>query len=344
MGAKERSSNFELLRIILMLMIVSLHVLYFGAVAYLTPGALRLAFLLESLLVCAVDVYVLISGYFGVTGTFQRKKAAKLWGTVFFYSVLFSAVSWFAVGPLEPREIIQTLLPVLTGRWWFVSAYIPMYFLSGVYNKALTALSQKQYRGLLAVGFVIFSLWPTLRYFSGVFIPPAANFGYSMFFMSYLYCVGGYFRRFPPKKGRPLLYGAGFLGCSAVAYGLARWAAGNGTGRFDDATMMWSYDAVWVFFAAVLLFLIFKEFKFHSNAINRIGGLTFAVYVIHEHPHVRPLLYDFLGWDAVVKDTAQFLPRFLFSVAFIFIGACLIEAVRRGLLFCGKKLIGVVKR
>lgn len=68
---KERQINYELLRIIAMLMIVSLHYLSKGGLLG-DPSRAKMsatgyaAWLLEAFCLVAVNVYVLISGYFGV--------------------------------------------------------------------------------------------------------------------------------------------------------------------------------------------------------------------------------------------------------------------------------------
>ena len=65
---KKRMANIELLRILAMMMVVSLHFLAKGELLPSLTGPLNgqgyLAWFLESFSIMAVDVYVLISGYF----------------------------------------------------------------------------------------------------------------------------------------------------------------------------------------------------------------------------------------------------------------------------------------
>ena len=103
MGAgKKRQLNYELLRILAMLMIVCLHYLSKGGLlgdpsrADMTATGYT-AWLVEALCLVAVNVYVLISGYFGVDSlgsqtvgkrlTFWEvmRKPLKIWKQVFFY-------------------------------------------------------------------------------------------------------------------------------------------------------------------------------------------------------------------------------------------------------------------
>ena len=66
---RERKSNIELLRIVLILMIIILH--YFnadmgGVLGHTIPGSINYysSHLLESMSIVAVNVFVLITGYF----------------------------------------------------------------------------------------------------------------------------------------------------------------------------------------------------------------------------------------------------------------------------------------
>lgn len=105
-SGKKRQLNYELLRILAMLMIVSLHYLSKGGIlgeparADMTTAGYT-AWLIEAFCIVAVNVYVLISGYFGVDArgsrgsgkklTFREalRKPIKIWKQVFFYSMLF---------------------------------------------------------------------------------------------------------------------------------------------------------------------------------------------------------------------------------------------------------------
>ena len=66
MNAQQRNYGIELLRIIAMFMIVSLHTLGQGGIlASVTPNSpqFHIAWILEIACFCAVNIYALISGY-----------------------------------------------------------------------------------------------------------------------------------------------------------------------------------------------------------------------------------------------------------------------------------------
>ena len=92
--------GLDALRVAAMVMIVGLHYLLFGEVLDHTSGVNRwFAWFVESLLFIAVDIYVLISGYFLVMQRkFRMKPLVKIWVHAFFYSVLFYAWHVYAMG------------------------------------------------------------------------------------------------------------------------------------------------------------------------------------------------------------------------------------------------------
>jgi surface polysaccharide O-acyltransferase-like enzyme len=90
----KRKTNYELLRIVAMLMIIALHYLDKGGILPKLNtdfnGAGYVAWLVEAFCLMAVNVYVLLSGYFGVESHWRIQKAVTLWGQVFFYSIFCS--------------------------------------------------------------------------------------------------------------------------------------------------------------------------------------------------------------------------------------------------------------
>jgi len=85
-----RDSNFELLRIVLIVMVICSHYLVFGrALNNLNSSDpnFYIAYTLESSIIVAVDCFILITGFFQINNKYHFKKVVDLWTQVFFYSV-----------------------------------------------------------------------------------------------------------------------------------------------------------------------------------------------------------------------------------------------------------------
>ena len=104
----KRLANVELLRVVAMLMVVMLH--YLGKGELLPVKNLHMditgcvAWILESLSIVAVNVYVLISGYFLVEAEFKPSKIVRLILQVLFYTILVTILS-LAFGIIELSDL-----------------------------------------------------------------------------------------------------------------------------------------------------------------------------------------------------------------------------------------------
>ncbi len=78
---KRRNANIELLRIISMFMVLVLHALnWSGALNYTSGICYWVYWWMEALAIVAVNVFMLISGYFQINGTFKLSSVLKIVG------------------------------------------------------------------------------------------------------------------------------------------------------------------------------------------------------------------------------------------------------------------------
>lgn len=93
---KKRNGNIELLRMVCMCMIILLHALHKGDLLvriYEVPGVNPyIAWLLESFSVCAVDTFMLISGYYMSRSRFKLGRLIELVSMVLLYWFLWEYV------------------------------------------------------------------------------------------------------------------------------------------------------------------------------------------------------------------------------------------------------------
>ena len=116
-----RQSNFELLRIFAMIMIIAHHFAVHGGLEYssnTTLGAIYMWFLHSGGKI-GVNIYFLISGYFLISEKrFKTEKIIKIWLQVFFYSVLFYGImSIYKLTithnfSFSIRELLSALFPI----------------------------------------------------------------------------------------------------------------------------------------------------------------------------------------------------------------------------------------
>ena len=207
-----RETSYELLRILAMCMIISLHYLSKGNVLTSLADSGKMnaaevaAWVVEALCLPAVNVYVLISGYCGRSGSFRMSKVIRLWGTAIFYSVgitlilgmtgnLTTAQGTMAVSELTIYDWMNVVFPVVTEEYWFLTAYLILYLFMPFLNAGMEKISQKDFRRILISLLIFFSVAKSV-------LPmqlPTDHKGYDVLWFVCLYLLGGYFGRYGCK-------------------------------------------------------------------------------------------------------------------------------------------------
>lgn len=294
--AKKRSSNIELLRIICTFMVISLHMLnpaVIGGIKYAKASGSVPAHFATSMLFCfsitAVDIFILISGYFMINN-YKRKigKAINLFFVCAAYSVIkYVASTLWAGDPIKTDSFIYSFFP----KSYYVFLYCTLYIISPYINRIVSSMSKQAYRRMLIVFFVLFSLWPTVidcyrllngRNISEVFtIARDGNgSGFTLINFIFMYLIGGYLKKFPitfnkkSSKYSELLIA---LGCCLINCLLTMFFPKiNGTGG------ILGYETVFVVIQAVAMFDFFTKIDIGSSSfINFIAKSSFGIFLLH---------------------------------------------------------------
>lgn len=342
---KKRFANIELLRIIAMLFVIVLHYLGKGGTLLawgddnFTVNS-YIAWAIEAFALVAVNVYVLISGYFLVDSQFKIMRIIKLWLQVFFYSagiwLIFLALGKVPADYTGIYWYAMFLMPITSQHYWFASSYLFMCLLAPFLGVAARKMSKKQLQTCIVVLLLLFSrVWRIL-------LPMSAAIddrGYGIFWFVCLFMIAAYIRLYVPITGKwkkPLfLY---FL--SSVVLFLSLPGIGTLsqiTGKLPDYyNVFYEYNAPFTVIGAIALFLAFRNMHVEdskmSNAINKLASLTFGVYLLHEHTLLRTL-WNSLWSVTEYYQTRYFLIHFIVVVSCIFLAGCIVDAIRQ-FVFC----------
>ena len=148
----ERKSNIELLRIFAALGVIVLHYNnpnIGGGIKYAKSGSAEqnIMLVLESIFICAVNVYVLISGYF-MRKSMKRDllKPLELIVQLIVYEFSFCIIKTLAKGK---RITFDVIVSYFTPSYWFIFVYIAMYLISPYLSLVWDKLSPKAKKILL---------------------------------------------------------------------------------------------------------------------------------------------------------------------------------------------------
>ena len=139
---KKKNANMELLRLIAMVFVVTVHLLDKGH-SLVDPikepsASAYIAWLLESFTIMSISLFILISGYFLVGRPFSVKRLAKLESQVLFYSILITlGFKILTDVNIDFETWLYSFLPVTSDFYWYVTMYFGMYLFSPVLNKLI---------------------------------------------------------------------------------------------------------------------------------------------------------------------------------------------------------------
>lgn len=185
-----RQTNVELLRILAMLMVMIGHA-NFWSQGTISSGEMQMDFVggatrcfLEAWTVVAVDIFVMISGWFGIRASW-RGLSSFLFQCGFFFFGTASVMILLGQATLSPG----LLLGCVTGSW-FVLSYTALYILSPVLNAFIRTASRRQMEWVLVLFFIFqtaYGTWDTVPYING---------GYSVFSFIGLYLLSSYLKTY----------------------------------------------------------------------------------------------------------------------------------------------------
>ena len=337
----ERKSNFELLRIVAMLMIVAHHLavhgvqqLLFSDNAYRAWAAGTMVNRIFTLLfvpggAIGVALFFMLTGYF-LAGK-QRASVSKVCLQTVFYGFAVSAVfvilvviqKLFGIGyafsGFSLTEKIGLLLryvfmPISSG-WWFVSAYVLLVLTAPRINQFLATLNKAGFARLLLVTWFFF--YSCQLVFDGAYV----SLGRAFFF----YILGAYCRLFvdcepkKPKMRHVVLFALGWLLFVSCAF----WPDDLGEISVKTASAMQAIkrclsvgltNCISIPLCSWSLFIVFARMSVPpSRRTNTVAATTFGVYLLHDSHITRQLL-----WNGILHvSDAQFLSPYFPLLALV---------------------------
>lgn len=330
-----RQSNFELLRIVAMLLVLIGHVDFFSigepdeAALVGHPISSLMRYVIQSLSLVCVNVYILISGYFGIKLRIKSVVSfifMLLFWRVFVYAAMYG-INMFSDGtfPIQHSEFVIGLIPGYND--WFVSAYILLMFISPFLNTYIEVSSCRRlwFWVLLYVGFQMCFAWIRLIYMQ-------FEYGYSVLSFIGLYMIGAAIRKSRSSLGRSSVFCIMCYVFIAIAIGvvmfmIARYMTIVGL-KTKVLSMFGCYNGAGVMLCSVMLFLGFKHMKLQNNLINKIAASAFAVYLFHMHPAMRVPYKEVCCYLFNNFDTPMYLLLISAFIVGVFIFAIGLDQIR----------------
>jgi hypothetical protein len=215
-----------------------------------------------------VTCFMLISGYYGIR--FNLEKLIKLDMMIIFYSVIKTVIRVALAEEVGAMDILSTIFPILSGQYWYMTAYFVIVFLSSWLNRIPEKLSRQDFRRLLLLLIFFLDIVPTVLHFDII-----GKEGKNPIYMILIYLIGRYIRKHCDREyinGRV----AKLLLLNLALTMLLELAAFTFTGRYS---MFYRDCSIFTLASSILLFTLFRGMYFENRAVNRIASCVLAVYV-----------------------------------------------------------------
>lgn len=305
---KNRNSNFELLRIIAMLMIVAFHVYLHcvnveltdeNLIAELDNGWFCNPVFYKRLLIIAFvspmgkigdAIFILISGYFMVSKVNDidivkiTKKLLSQQGFAAVALVIGSFVMYRIVQP--PFKVGLLGIDIFNEMSWFVGYYFLIILVAFLFlNKFIDSINKEDYGKLLIILFAFTQLsW------AGSLVNNLAGGMVTLATGLFLYSLGGYIRRYEMfSQIRTYVFFIVIIVANMFVFVSAYNAVHNAISNYETGTFIQKLPGYWdngiiPIIIGVSLFELFRRIDIPQNkVINYLGGATFMVYLLHDN-------------------------------------------------------------
>lgn len=324
-----RDSNMELLRIIAMLLVMIVHA-NFRALPVPTTTESNvevlssiLRFFTESFSIICVNLFILLSGWYGIKLKIER--LAEFIFQILFFSILgIVIISILEPGEHSIKKCIGKLLMVNRWDYWFVKSYLGLYLFSPILNSFVKHATKRQIQIVL----ILFYLFQTIY---GWMFPTGAIYlehGYSAMSFMGLYLLARYIRLYPFSIWKKswifdlLIYSCIVLVTTTITFLLKKYDL-----PYDR--YFYFYTSPLVIIAAVHFLLIFTKIRIKSKVINWIACSCFAIYLLHSNGFLAGPYYDgiILNWFNQLS-TLSFLLHVIPFIILVFVIAILLDKIR----------------
>jgi surface polysaccharide O-acyltransferase-like enzyme len=282
----DRFSNFEALRILALFFIIILHVV--GPVDVNIPTNDPNWFIVCALTCLGypgVDIFILIGAFFLYNdknvinkNAFSRSLALII-PLIIFGFIYF--IYWSPRFNLDPVHFIFSLTSGEIGQqFWFVYPYLFLIILSPIINVIIRNMERKDLFKAVIILSSLFIMIPTINsFFHGNYLYTT---GSPLSYFITLYFVAAYIKKYDVKIKLSMSLAIYFISIAAIIF--LTWTYTilyPAPGQNSLNSSFGQYDSLFVFIAAISIFVTFKSIKIKSKALNNLGKSSYDAYLSH---------------------------------------------------------------
>ena len=345
----KKQSNFQLLKIVAMLMIVAHHLVSKNAfnvdteIVGLTANKLLLQVFGNNAFI-GNNLFFLISAWFlsskaedSINLKYSFSSCVRLERIVLFYSISLLCLSLiFNKGGVSLILVLKSIFPTLFGLWWYPTTYIVFLLMWPFYHKGLKTLDDDNLKKCIVVMFGVWSVSTLIPY-----VDLGSN-NFCAFLM--LYAAVVYIKR---KRITYSNYKKQCVGVIIIPYLLAVLSIIvldvlgmrlNAAATYSCYYIRGNFRPVSML-VSIGLFIWGVSWKIkYDRWINYIANATFGVYLIHMYPTVIKYLFSDVFDLSKYIDKNYCIFYLMYGIIVIFLLGVIIDTLREGIFCAAEKL------
>ena len=326
-----RKSGIEMIRLLAMFFVVTLHVLGAGGILRSVEKGSQTYFvlwLIEIIAYIAVNLFGLISGYVMYQKKMTVKKFLNFYFRVFFYTIMIWLVM-LAMGWYDADFGVAFLmsLPHKT-KLWYIQCYFMLMILMPLFNLFLQKTEEKYLLRYLFILVATMLIYPAFENndvwdFDG---------GYSIIWLCLLYFAGGVIAKckideMVSRKRWMFYWLISVLFIWGSKIGMEQ-VANRGAQEYEEYNFLITYVSPPMVIAAFCLFCAFSTIRIKMPKwFYVVSGASFGVYIVHLHHALTGIIITnrfvvYAQWPAI-----KMLLRIACGIVGIFVCSLVISIV-----------------
>jgi len=317
----QRKSGIELLRIIAALMVVFSHLTPHFTQSFVTHGSVMgggnylIVNILREISVSAVDIFILISGFFLWNN--NKRTLGKIINLVVLMAII--NVSSYLLQIIIGKNSFEfdVFFRYLCTPNYFVTLYVVLFIISPYINILLQKMTYKGWLYFVIIIFLVFSVFNTAADIINEMttinikgISPigreGSQHGYNIVNFCVLYCLGAFLSAQREKVLKIKTWIAVLIVAVSVAV-LYVWSL-IGINIQNYSNSAHNYHNPFIIVMAMCLFVCFDRMEFKSGFINHMAKAAFTTFLLHQH------FFQFLPIDYIVQQSPFFFVLILMGM------------------------------
>ena len=344
----KREYGIDLLRIVAMIFIVTLHVLAQGGITSVPDRDFYKAFVSQYLydfVVCGVNVFALISGYVCYTDKrrrFHLSRLVLLWLQVVFVMLLETFLAWiFDPTHVSGRLFLRSLLPLTFDTSWYFTGYSIMFFFIPLMNDLVRKTEETVLKRILFVIPLFCLIWsiggavPGRNLITYIKLGTDLNHGYSFVWLCVLFIIGASIKKCGIGKmiQRPFLFISSGIIVIALNSALYAYQYYGGPKAFEGSVFL-DYLAPNILIVSMIMLIVFsnieiKEGSLFQKAVSFAAPSMFTIYIVHTHDYFWYQILNGLFAPVMRKNIFVISGFVALFIIVLFVSVILLDKLRQ---------------